>query len=101
MSEYLEKYKLLSAQQFDFRANDSGVDQLLSIFHNIYTAFDVYPTLESRGVFLDISKTIDKVWHEGLIFKFKSVDICDAILDFIGSFLEYRFQRVVLNGHTS
>ena len=96
--EYLEKYKLLSANQSGFRANDSGVDQLLSIVH---TAFDEYPTLESCGVFLDMSKTFDKVWHEGLIFKLKSVGICDALLDLIGSFLENRFQRVVLNGQTS
>ena len=27
--------------------------------------------------------------------------ICDALLDFIGSFLENRFQRVVLNGQKS
>ena len=27
--------------------------------------------------------------------------ICDALLDLIGSFLENRFQRVVLNGQTS
>ena len=38
--EYLEKYKLLSAHQSGFRANDSCVDQLLSIVHNIYTASD-------------------------------------------------------------
>ena len=36
--EYLEKYKLLSAHQSGFRVNDSCVDQLLSIVHNIYTA---------------------------------------------------------------
>ena len=49
--EYLEKYKLLLPHQSGFRASDSCVDQLLSIVHNIYTAFDEYPTLESRGVF--------------------------------------------------
>ena len=51
--------------------------------------------------FLDMSKVFDKVWHEGLIFKLKSVGISDALLDLIGSFLENRFQRVVLNGQTS
>ena len=49
--EYLEKYKLLSAHQSGFRANDSCVDQLLPIFHDIYTAFGAYPILESCGVF--------------------------------------------------
>ena len=40
-------------------------------------------------------------WHERLIFKLKSTGICDALLDLIGSFLENKFQRVVLNGQTS
>ena len=48
-----------------------------------------------------MSKAFDKVWHEGLIFKLKSMGISDALLDLIGSFLENRFQRVVLNGQTS
>ena len=100
MFEYIEKCKLLSVHQSGFRVNDSCVDQLLSIVHNIYTAFDSYPTLESRGVFLDMSKAFDKVWHEGLIFKLKSMGICDALLDLIRSFLENWFQRVVLNGQT-
>ena len=26
---------------------------------------------EIRGVFLDITKVLDKVWHEGVIFKLK------------------------------
>ena len=49
--EYLENYKLLPAHQSGFQASDSCVDQLLSMVHNIYTAFDAYPTLESREVF--------------------------------------------------
>ena len=99
--EYLEKFKLLSAHESGFQAIDSCVDQLLSIVHNIYTVFDAYPVLESRGIFLDISKTFDKVWPEELIFKLKLIGICDALLDLIGIFLENRFQRVVLDGQTS
>ena len=34
--------------------------------------FDKKPTVNVRGVFLDISKAFDKVWHDGLIFKLKS-----------------------------
>ena len=48
-----------------------------------------------------MSKAFDKVWHEGLIFKLKSMGICDSLLDLSGSFLENRFQRVFLNGQTS
>ena len=99
--EYLEKFKLLSAHESGFQAIDSCVDQLLSIVHNIYTVFDAYPILESRGIFVDISKTFDKVWPEELIFKLKLIGICDALLDLIGIFLENRFQRVVLDGQTS
>ena len=59
--EYLEKYKLLSANQSDFCAKGSCVNQLLSMVHNIYTAFDAYPTLEPHGNFLDMSKVFDEV----------------------------------------
>ena len=51
--------------------------------------------------FLDISEAFDKVWHEGLIFKLKSMGISDALIDLIRSFIENRFQRDVLNGQTS
>ena len=49
--QYLEEHNLLSAHHSAFRADDSCVNQLLSIVHDICTAFDAYPTLESCGVF--------------------------------------------------
>ena len=45
------------------------MNQLLSITHEIYQSFD--DGFEVRGVFVDISKTFDKVWYEGLISKTK------------------------------
>ena len=46
-------------------------------------------------------KAFDKVWHQGLIYKLKSVGVSDSLLKLIQSFLTNRFQRVLLNGQTS
>ena len=88
----------MNKNQSGFRVGDSCINQLIGITHNIYHSFDANPTLEVRGVFLDISKAFDKVWHEGLIFKLKSNGIEGKILNLINSFLNERYQRVVLNG---
>ena len=68
--------------------------------HEIYVSFDCNPSAETRGIFLDISKVFDKVWHEGLIFKLKACGIDDDLLELL-NYLEDRKQRVVLNGQTS
>ena len=74
---------------------------MISITHDIFEAFDVNPSLEDRSVFLDISKAFDKVWHEGLLYKLKSMGIPGEFYDFLENYLSGRFQRVVLNGQTS
>ena len=56
---------------------------------------------EIRGVFFDISKAFDKVWHEGLVFKLKQNGISGNLLNIFEDFLRNRKQRVVLNGQTS
>ena len=54
-----------------------------------------------REVFLDISKTFDKVWHNGIIFKLKAYGVEGELLSLLKNYLENREQRVILNGQIS
>ena len=58
---FLENNNLLTPKQSGFRQNDFCVCQFLSIVHSIYSDFDLNPSLEVSGNFLDISKAFDKV----------------------------------------
>ena len=98
---YLSTNNILDVNQSGFRAGDSCTNQLSVIVHEILKSFDSSPTLDVRGVFLDISKAFDRVWHEGLIYKLRCYGIEGKILNIIQSFLKDRYQRVVLNGQTS
>ena len=69
MYDFLTENDLLSPNQSGFRSGDSCINQLLSINHETLNAFD--KGLEVSGIFLDISKAFDKVWHNGLIFKLR------------------------------
>ena len=98
---FFEDHKLLNPCQSGFKKNDSCINQLVSITHEIYSAFDCNPSLEVRGVFLDLSKAFDKVWHDSLIYKLKSLGISGSLLKLIQNYLDNRLQKVLLNGQTS
>ena len=78
--EYIEEKKLLSVRQPGFWSNETCVNQQFPIAHNLYKAFDGYPTLETHGLFLDMFKAFEKVWHQGLIFKLKSIEVSNFLL---------------------
>ena len=92
---------LLNPNQSGFRLADSCINQLLAITNEIFEAFDCNPSLEVRSVSLDISKAFDKVWHEGLLYKLKSMGISEELFKLLENYLPGRFQRVLLNGQTS
>ena len=98
---FFEDHTLLNPCQSGFKKNDSCINQLVSITHEIYSAFDCNPSLEVRGVFLDFTKAFDKVWHDGLIYKPKALGISGSLLKLIQNCLDNWFQRVLLNGQTS
>ena len=98
---YFIENNLPLPHQSGFIPGDSCVQQPISMTHEIYNAFGCNPSLEVRGVLLDISKAFNKVWDDGLIYKLKCNGITGDLLRLIESFLSDMYQRVVLNGQTS
>ena len=98
---FLLQEELLNPNQSGFCPFDSCVNQLVAITHEIFKAFDCNPSLEVRSVFLDISKVFDKVWHEGLLYKLKSMGISGEPYNLLENYLSDRFKRVLLNGQAS
>ena len=92
---------MLSKHQSGFRPGNSCIYQLLAIRHDIFLSFDSSPSLETCGVFLDISKAFDRVWHDCLLFELKQNGVSGNLLGLVKSFLTDRVQRVTLNGKTS
>ena len=52
-------------------------------------------------MFLDLSKTFDRVWHAGLHYRLGSNGISDDLLKLISICLPQRQHRVILNEQSS
>ena len=84
-----------------FRKNDSTIKQLISITHDIQSAFDYNPPKDVRAIFLDISKAFDMVWHKGLLYKLNKNGVKGKMFTIKESFLTNRQQWVIINGLNS
>ena len=85
---YFQSNRFFTPSQSGFLPGDSCIAQLLSIIHEIQTAFDKNPTVDVRGVFLDLSKAFDKVWHDEIIFKLKAYGVEGELLPILQNYLE-------------
>ena len=100
--EFFTDNEIISSNQSSFNPGDSCINQLLCITHDIYQSFD--DGLETRAVFLDISKAFDKVWHEGVHYKLKQNGTSGNLLNIITNYLSqgkkgvaFCFERTALN----
>ena len=84
MFSLFSENNLISPKQSGFRPGDSSTNQLSSIAHEIISTFD--HGHEVRGVFRDISKAFDRVWHEALLFKLQQNEISGELITLIKDF---------------
>ena len=76
----------------DSGPHDSTVNQLLEIYKEIIENLDMGK--EIKSIFCDISKAFVKVWHKGLLYKFKHYGISGSMLEWFSEYLSDRKQRV-------
>ena len=93
--KHLCDHSLITPNQSGFRPGDSTINQLLSITHTIYTAFEDVPSRETRAVFLDLSEAFDRVWHKDLLYKLECNGIGGNLLGIIKDFFHDRRHLVV------
>ena len=86
---------LLIEQNCAFKREDSTVNQLLKIIHQIYQ--DINNGKDTCLIFLDVSKAFVKMWHKGLLFKLRHLGIVGTVYDWIEHYLTGRSQKVVIN----
>ena len=93
---YLRDNNLISIHQSGFIPGDSTVNQLLYMYNLFCCALN--EKKDVRIVFCDQSKAFDRVWHEGILFKLKSLGIEGQLLKWFSDYLKGRKQRVIING---
>ena len=95
--DYLIANLFLTSCQSGFIKGDSCFNQLLSITHEIHKNLDANPSIDTIGIFLDMSKAFDKVWHKGLLSKLQSYGVNSEFYTLLNNYLLRRKKRVILN----
>ena len=88
MYDFLTENDLLTRNQPGFRSGEFHQGTLDRV-----NGFD--KGLEVPGIFLDISKAFEKVWHDGLILKQRQNGISRDIINILQDFLRNKKQRVI------
>ena len=99
ITQHLETHGIITDSQHGFRKHRSCETQLISIIHDLTTELDRGG--QTDAILLDFAKAFDKVPHQRLLSKLKSVGVTDNTLQWVASFLSYRTQEVVVGGEKS
>jgi hypothetical protein len=85
---------LLNSDQYGFRKRCSTETATFNLINNILQALDDKKMVS--GIFCDLSKAFDSVEHKTLLEKLKFYGIQGIFLKLIASYLDKRYQRIVI-----
>ena len=96
---FLNKYDILSRNQYGFRKNHSTAHALIQLYDKISSALDDKKV--TLGLFIDLSKAFDTVNHEILLDKLEHYGVRGIALQWFKSYLSGRKQFVQYNSYNS
>ena len=95
----MNKYKILSRNQYSFRKNHSTAYALIQLYDKLSNAIDQGKV--TLGLFIDLSKAFDTVNHDILLAKLEFYGVREVALQWFKSYLSGRSQFVQYNGYNS
>ena len=93
LTKYLDKFNLLTDNQFGFRAQHATSHAMIKLYDEALTGLD-----KTGSVLLDISKAFDCVDHEILLHKLQHYGIRVNVCKWFESFLTSRTHYIEING---
>ena len=96
---FLNKYSILSCNQYGFRKNHSTAYALIQLYDKLSDAIDEGNV--TLGLFIDLSKAFDTVNHDILLAKLEFYGVRGVALEWFKSYLSCRSQFVQYNGYSS
>ena len=84
----LQEKSIIPDHQFGFRQKHATIEQAHRITNVTHNALE--SNKYCTAAFLDISQVFDKVWHEGVLYKIKTI-FSDSIYKVLKSYLESRY----------
>lgn len=99
LREHTEEKKIIPEEQYGFRRGHSTTHQLTRITEIIKEG--IRTKSKTGGIFLDVEKAFDKIWHEGLIFKMDHIGFPTPLIKLTQTYLKDRRFKVKINQHYS
>ena len=96
---FAESHHLLPTNQAGFRRGRSTTDNLLHLTHDIYS--NLHHSRKMALVVFDIKQAFDSVWHQGLLFKLKQMQLPDYLWRWCQQFLTNRQSLIEINSFVS
>ena len=96
---YVVTNNILAQEQYGFWPSSSTELASFNFINNILNEFQKKNIV--GGIFLDLQKALDCINHDILLNKLNSYGVTGGFFKLINTFLQNRYQRVVLNNNYS